>query len=131
MFVTTVPQYIQGVLNAKVDLNNATGTGVVLLYTAPSDATFNSSIIHSILVSNDDASNADTITVIITNTDDAVFSLFKVKAVAAKTTIELLTKDLILNSGEKLSVQCATVDRLHVVASIQELAYIRTVDALM
>ena len=44
------------------------------------------------------------------------FSLFKVKAVGANTTVELLTNDLVLQSGEILKVQAATANRLHVVA---------------
>ena len=54
------------------------------------------------------------------NTSSAIFSVFKVKAVSGNTTVELLTKDLILQSGEILKVQAATANRLHVVASIQE-----------
>jgi hypothetical protein len=121
MLVTSIPQYIQGVTNAKVDL---TTTDVTVLYTAPSETDFNSSIVNSILVSNDSGS-ADTITVTITDTASAIFSLFKVKAVAANTTIELLTKDLILQSGEIIKVTAATANRLHVVASIQELTKTR------
>jgi hypothetical protein len=122
MLVTSIPQYIQGVTNAKVDL---TTTDVTVLYTAPSATDFNSSIINSILVSNDSGS-ADTITVTITDSTPAVFSLFNVKAVAANTTIELLTRDLILQSGEIIKVTAATANRLHVVASVQELTKTRT-----
>jgi hypothetical protein len=121
MLVTSIPQYIQGVTNAKVDL---TTTDVTVLYTAPSETDFNSSIVNSILVSNDSGS-ADTITVTITDSASAIFSLFKVKAVAANTTIELLTKDLILQSGEIIKVTAATANRLHVVASVQELTKTR------
>jgi len=120
MFVTSIPQYIQGLTNAKVDL---TTTNVTTLYTAPSDADFNASIVSSILVS-EDSGNADTITVTVTNGSD-VFSLFKVKAVGANGTVELLTRDLILQSAEILKVSAATANRLHVVASIQELAKTR------
>jgi hypothetical protein len=120
MLVTSIPQYIQGLTNAKVDL---TTTNPTTLYTAPSGADFNASVINSILVS-EDSGNADTLTVTLTNGSD-VFSLFKVKAVAANTTIELLTKDLILQSGEILKVQAATANRLHVVANIQELSKTR------
>ena len=121
MFVTSIPQYIQGLTNAKLDL---TTTNATVLYTAPSDADFNASVISSILVS-EDTGSADTITVTITNTADAVFSLFKVKAVAANTTVELLTRDLVLQSGEILKVTAATANRLHVVASVQELTKTR------
>ena len=120
MLVTSIPQYIQGLTNAKVDL---TTTNATVLYTAPSGANFNASVVNSILVS-EDSGNADTITVTVTNGSD-VFSLFHVKAVGASTTIELLTQDLILQSGEILKVTAATANRLHVVASIQELSKTR------
>ena len=120
MLVTSIPQYIQGLANAKVDL---TTTNATVLYTAPSGADFNASIISSILVS-EDSGNADTITVTITSGSD-VFSLFKVKAVGANGTVELLTRDLILESAEILKVTAATANRLHVVASIQELCKTR------
>ena len=121
MLITSIPQYIQGLTNAKVDL---TTTNATVLYTAPSETDFNTSIINSILVS-EDSGNADTITVTVTN-GSTVFSLFHVKAVAASTTIELLTKDLVLQSGEILKVTAATANRLHIVASIQELSIFRT-----
>ena len=120
MLITSIPQYIQGVTNAKLDL---TTTNLTTLFTVPSDADFNAAVVNSILVS-EDSGNADTITVQLVNGSDT-FSLFKVKAVGANTTIELLTKDLILQSGEILKVQAATANRLHVVASIQELSKTR------
>ena len=120
MLITSIPQYIQGLTNAKVDL---TTTDATVLYTAPSDADFNASVVSSIIVS-EDSGNADTLTLTITNGSD-VFSLFKVKAVGANGTIELLTRDLVLQSGEVLKVQAATANRLHVVASIQELSKTR------
>ena len=51
--------------------------------------------------------------------------MFKTKAVSANNTLELLSKDLILQSGEELQVQAATGGRLHVVASIQDLSKTR------
>ena len=72
----------------------------------------------------EDSGNADTITVTITN-GSTVFSLFNVTAVAANTTVELLTRDLILQSGEILKVTAATANRLHVIASVQELTKTR------
>ena len=125
MFITAIPQYIQNITNAKADL---TGTGVVTLYTAPSDADFNASVINSILVS-EDSGNADTITVTLTNGSD-VFSLFKVAAVGANATVELLTHSLVLQGGEILKVQAATGNRLHVVVSVQEYAQNRSTTAL-
>ena len=120
MLVTSIPQYIQGLTNAKVDLNS---TAATVLYIAPSEADFNASVVSSIIVSNYTGS-ADTLTLTITNGSD-VFNLFKVKAVAANTSIELLTRDLVLESAEVLKVTAATADRLHVVASIQELSKTR------
>jgi|TARA_R100000781_G_scaffold98460_2_gene62134 TctA family transporter len=111
-----VESFLQGATNAKVDL---TTTNATTIYTAPSAATFNFSLINSILVS-EDSGNADTITVTITDTSDAVFSLFNVKAVGASGTVELLTRDLVLKSGEVLKATAATANRLHVVASILE-----------
>ena len=120
MLITSIPQYIQGVTNAKVDL---TTTDLTTLFTVPSDADFNAAVVNSILVA-EDSGNADTITVQLVSGSDT-FVLFNVKAVGANTTVELLTKDLILQSGEVLKVQAATTNRLHVVASIQELSKTR------
>lgn len=99
--------------NAKLDL---TATSVTTLYTCP---TANTAIFKSILVS-EDSGNADTITVTLTS-GASVFSLFKVKAVAANTTIELLTAPLVVGEGEIIKVNAATANRLHVVASFLEI----------
>ena len=119
MLVSGIPQYLQNLRNATIDL---TTTNATTLYTVPTEADFNASVISSLLVCNDSGS-ADTITV--TLVGGGTFSLFNVTAVAANTTVELLTKDLVLNEGEILKVQAATADRLHVVASIQEFAKTR------
>lgn len=121
MLVTSIPQYVQGLTNAKLDL---TTTNATTLYTAPATADFNASVVNSIIVSNDSGSS-DTITLTVTNGSDE-FSLFNVKAVAANTSIELLTRDLILQEGEILKATAATADRLHIIASIQEFAIHRT-----
>ena len=120
MLITSIPQYIQGITNAKIDL---TDTDNEVLYTAPSSADFNASVINSILVSNDSGS-ADTITVTLVSGSD-IFSLFKLEEIGAVSTKELLLKDLILQSGEIIKVQAATGARLHVVASIQEITKTR------
>jgi|TARA_R100001530_G_scaffold64249_1_gene46159 hypothetical protein len=101
--------------NAKVDL---TSTDVTTLYTCPSITV---AIVTSILVS-EDSGNADTITVTLTNAATAIFSLYKVKAVSANTTVELLTRPLVVQESEILKVKAATADRLHVVASLLELS---------
>ena len=101
--------------NAKADL---TTTDATTLYTVPSATT---TIVKSILVT-EDSGNADTITVTLTNASSAVFSLFKVKAVAANTTIELLTAPLVVTESEIIKVTAATANRLHVVASVLEVS---------
>lgn len=99
--------------NAKVDL---TTTDATTLYTCPTAKT---AIVKSILVS-EDSGNADTITVTLTDTASAVFSVFKVKAVGANATVELLTAPLVVEESEILKVTAATANRLHVVASLLE-----------
>tara|TARA_R110000824_G_scaffold299150_1_gene487256 strand:+ start:536 stop:859 length:324 start_codon:yes stop_codon:yes gene_type:complete len=100
--------------NAKVDL---TATSATTLYTCPTAKT---AIVKSILVS-EDSGNADTITLTVTNSASAVFSLFKVKAVGANTTVELLTAPLVVQESEILKATAATANRLHVVASLLEI----------
>jgi len=100
-------------VNKKVDL---TSTSATVLYTVPDAST---AIVKSILVS-EDSGNADTITVTITDTSDAVFSLFKTKAISANATTELLTAPLVLQQKEVLKVTAATANRLHVVLSALE-----------
>ena len=100
-------------VNKKVDL---TSTSATTLYTVPSATT---AVIKSIIVS-EDSGNADTITVTITDTSDAVFSLFSVKAISASGTSELLSAPLVLQESEVLKVTAATANRLHVVLSALE-----------
>ncbi len=95
-----------------------TTTGITTLYTCPAATT---GIIKSLLVS-EDSGNADTITVTITDSSTAVFSIFKVKAVSANTTIELLTAPLVVQENEIIKVTAATANRLHVVASLLEVS---------
>ena len=101
--------------NAKVDLTATTAT---TLYTCPTATT---AIIKSILVS-EDSGKADKITVTITDSASAVFSVFKTKAVGANTTVELLTAPLVIEESEIVKVTAATADRLHVVASLLEVS---------
>ena len=101
-------------VNKKVDL---TSTDATTLYTVPSATT---AVIKSILVS-EDSGNADTITVTITDTDSAVFSLFRVKAISANGTTELLSAPLVVAENEVVKVTAATANRLHVVLSALEI----------
>ena len=101
-------------INKKVDL---TSTSATTLYTVPSATT---AVIKSILVS-EDSGNADTITVTITDTDDAVFSLFNVKSISSNGTSELLSAPLVVAESEIIKVTAATANRLHVVLSALEI----------
>jgi hypothetical protein len=42
MLITSIPQYIQGITNAKLDL---TTTNLTTLFTVPSDADFNAAVV--------------------------------------------------------------------------------------
>lgn len=98
-------------VNAKKDVT----ASAAVLYTCSAGTT---GIVKSILVS-EYSGNADTITVTLTN-GSTVFSLFKVKAVGANATVELLTAPLVVGATEILKVTAAIANRLHVVASILE-----------
>ena len=100
--------------NAKVDL---TSTGATVLYTTPAATT---AIFKSFLVVNDSVHN-DTVTVIITDADTNVFTVYDLKAITSHTTIELLTGPLVVEENEIITVTAATADRLHVVASLLEI----------
>ena len=101
-------------VNKKADL---TSTSATTLYTVPTATT---AVIKSILVS-EDSNHADTITVTITDTDDAVFNLFVLKAISARGTSELLSQPLVAKESEVIKVTAATANRLHVVLSALEI----------
>ena len=101
--------------NAKVDLTTTNATDI---FTIPNATT---AVIKSILVS-EDSGNADTITLTLTDSASAIFSLFKVKAVSANTTVELLTAPLVVAESEKITAQAATANRLHIVVSYMEIS---------
>tara|TARA_R100000742_G_C4248504_1_gene67098 strand:- start:265 stop:588 length:324 start_codon:yes stop_codon:yes gene_type:complete len=101
--------------NSKVDLTN---TNITTLYTAPSATT---TIVKSIIVSNDSTS-ASTITLTITDSATAVFSVYKLENVGANSSEELLKQPLIVMESEILKVTAADANRLHVVASYLEIS---------
>tara|TARA_R100000742_G_C4205468_1_gene33338 strand:- start:97 stop:420 length:324 start_codon:yes stop_codon:yes gene_type:complete len=100
--------------NAAVDL---TTTDITTLYTVPDAKT---SIVKSILVS-EDSGNTPTITVTLTNSSAAVFSLFKTKALTANGTLELLSAPLVLEQNEIIKVTASAANQLHVVMSFLEI----------
>ena len=101
-------------INKKVDL---TTTDLTTLYTVPS---FKSSIVKSLLVS-EDAGSGSTITVTLVDSSSNIFSLFKTKTIATITTTELLTNPLVMEESEILKVQASDANELHVIASILEI----------
>ena len=101
-------------INAKADL---TTTDLTTLYTVPS---FKTSVVKSILVSEDAGSGAN-ITVTLVDASSNIFSLFKSKAISSNTTTELLTQPLVLEESEILKVQASDANELHVIASILEI----------
>ena len=101
-------------INAKADL---TTTNLTTLYTVPS---FKTSVIKSILVSEDAGSGAN-ITVTLVDASSNIFSLFKTKAISSNTTTELLTQPLVMEASEILKVQASDANELHVIASILEI----------
>ena len=101
-------------INKKVDL---TTTNLTTLYTVPS---FKTSVVKSILVSEDAGSGAN-ITVTLVDSSANIFSLFKTKAIASNATTELLAQPLVMEAGEVLKVQASDANELHVIASILEI----------
>ena len=101
-------------INKKADL---TTTDLTSLYTVPD---FKTSVVKSILVSNDSGSSCN-IDITLVNASSAVFSLFKTKAVSANETLELLSQPLVLQESEILKATAATGNRLHVVVSMLEI----------
>ena len=90
---------------------------ITTLYTAPSAT---QTIVKSILVSNDSGSQ-DTITLTITDSASAVFSIYKNENVGALSSKELLNQPLVVMESEILKVTAATAGRLHVVISYLEI----------
>ena len=101
--------------NYKVDL---TTTNATTVYTVPTATT---AIIKSIRVSNDDASNACTLTLTLTDSAAAVFSLEKDKSIAAKTSAEILTSTLVAKESEIIKATAQNANDLHIIISVLEI----------
>jgi|TARA_R110000796_G_scaffold130749_1_gene246423 hypothetical protein len=99
--------------NSKVDL---TATTVTTLYTAPAAT---QAIVKSILVSNDTGSET-TLTLTITDSASAVFSVYKLESIGALSTKELLIQPLIVMESEILKLTATSANALHVIASYLE-----------
>tara|TARA_B100000768_G_scaffold96721_1_gene90194 strand:- start:4609 stop:4974 length:366 start_codon:yes stop_codon:yes gene_type:complete len=116
MDLASQQQYIQRATNAKLFLAN---TNATVLYTAPTGGDFDVAIVESI-VTNNNHSGQTNITLTITDTSSNVFYLYNEFVVAADTTHELLSKNLILEAGEILKVTAADANKISIVASIIE-----------
>ena len=101
--------------NYKVDL---TTTDATTIYTVPTATT---ALIKSIRVSNDDASNACTLTLTLTDSAAAVFSLEKDKSIAAKTSTELLSELLVAKESEIIKATAQNANDLHIIISVLEI----------
>ena len=101
--------------NYKVDLSTNSETTV---YTVPSETT---AIVRSIRLSNDDPSNACTLTITLTDSDSAVFSLEKDKSIAAKTSDEVLKAALVLKESEVIKATAQNANDLHIILSVLEI----------
>ena len=103
-------------ISKKVDI---TSTNQTTLYTVPTATT---SIIKSILVS-DDSGSGSTITVEVVGTldgDVAVFNVAHQKVIAANTPTEILTNPLVVETSEIVKVTAGHANRLHVLLSAME-----------
>ena len=111
-------QYIQRVTNAKVSL---TTTNATTLFTAPSGSDFDFAVIESILVNNNNAAST-TLSVTLTDASSNVFNIYDDFTVAGNTTAELLSRDLVLQSGEILKLTANDANRIMAITSLVEYA---------
>ncbi len=101
-------------VNKKVDLTS--NDSATTLYTVPSATT---AIVKSILVS-DDSGSGSSITITLTNTSDAVFSIVHQKQIPANDVVQILTQPLVIETGEIVKVTPADTNRLHVILSAMQ-----------
>ena len=111
-------QYIQRVTNAKVSL---TTTNATTLFTAPSGSDFDFAVIESILVNNNNAAST-TLSVTLTDASSNVFNIYDDFTVAGNTTAELLSRDLVLQSGEIIKLTANDANRIMAITSLVEYA---------
>ena len=111
-------QYIQRVTNAKVSL---TTTNATTLFTAPSGSDFDFAVIESILVNNNNTAST-TLSVTLTDSGSNVFNIYDDFTVAGNTTVELLSRDLVLQAGEILKLTANDANRIMAITSLVEYA---------
>ena len=83
-------------INKKADLTTTNSNNFIY-----SPRSFKTSVVKSILVSEDAGSGAN-ITVTLVDASSNIFSLFKTKAISSNATTELLTQPLVMEAGEAL-----------------------------
>lgn len=111
-------QYIQRATNATVSL---TTTSATLIYTAPTGNDFDFAVIESILVTEDGGQQTD-FTLTMTDNDSVIHTLWSQFNISAHATTELLTRSLILTSGEIINCTASHANNLSVIMSIVEYA---------
>ena len=118
MDLSSQRQYIQRATNATVDLST---TNPTLIYTAPSGGDFDFAIVESILVTEDGGQQTN-FTLTMTDNDSVVHTLWSQFNISAHATTELLTRSLILTSGEIINCTASHANKLSVIMSIVEYA---------
>ena len=104
--------------NSSTKLTTANSTE---LYQAP-NSSGNKAIVLSCLVANVDGTNADEITIYITDNSNNLQSyLAYTIAVPPDASIELIPNKVVLTQGQKLRAQAGTANDLHVTISVLEI----------
>ena len=117
MDLASKDQYIQRAVSAKLDVG---GTALTTVYTAPTGGDFDFAILDSILIG-DDANQATTVTLTITDSTGSNFPIFKEISISGKETKEILSRSLILTAGELLKIEVSHAN-INVVVSLIEYA---------
>tara|TARA_R100000995_G_C3475132_1_gene120499 strand:- start:931 stop:1293 length:363 start_codon:yes stop_codon:yes gene_type:complete len=110
-------QYIQRAVSVKKDV---TSTALTTLYTCPGSTDFDFTVIESILIG-DDGNQATTVTLSITDNTGHTFPIFKEISISAKETKEILSRNLLLTSGDILKIEVSHAN-INFIASIVEYA---------
>ena len=104
--------------NASVKLTTTSATDI---YQAPTSNAANRAIVLSCLVANVNATNADDVTITITDGSNVVLStLASVITVPAKASLEVIPNKVILKQSQKIRATAGTANRLEVTLSALE-----------
>jgi len=111
------PQYIQRATNVK---HSFAATTQQTIYTAPSGDDFTFAVIEGIFAC-DHGNQQTNLDISITDTSSNEFFIFKQHNIAAHGTEELLSRDLVLTSGQILKIQVSHAN-INVFVSLVEYA---------